>query len=189
MIINESNVPVHQSMFRSLLKTPHKRIDETLQIHKQQFSLDPSFYGKIATWSVYHENNIIRDVNEIFIAMLFASDFPEHREAAFVMLQSLPLYQVARVVRCYTGYNEFVRHSSLSKKPAPVNGNGVTVLPLLYGKKHPKAGEKIPRKTIKLKGKLPKFLKNEFYVDYFFVKHECLNKKMLRGLFVKAVKY
>lgn len=197
-VATEQGNSVHQEMFTSLLRTPHRQVDETLDLHVRQFDRDPNFYGHLATWAAHHGNNVVRDINEVFLAVLFASEYPEHREAAYVMLQSMPPYQVARVMRYVTGYDEVVRHVSTSKKSMPVNGKfGVTVSPLRYGKKHPEAGKAVPRKTVKLnkvraremvgKGLLPHGVR-EYHVDSFFVKHACLNKRTVKGMLRRAIR-
>lgn len=195
--MSEQRNAVHQEMFKSLLRTPHRFGDETLALHREQYKLDPNFYGKLAIWAVLHGNNVVRDVNEIFIAMLFASEYPEHREAAYVMLQSLPPYQVTRVVRYVTGYDEVIKHVSISKKEGPKPGFGVTVTPLTYGKRHPQAGKMVPRKVVKIGPKLSRELvakgaisptQKEYFVDSFFVKHECLGKRSVGGMLRKSIK-
>lgn len=194
---NEQQQSVHQEMFKTLLRTPHRNGDETLAMHREQFKVDPNFYGKLAVWAVHHGNNVVRDVNEIFIATLFASPYPEHREAAYVMLQSLPPYQVTRVVQYVTGYDEVVKHVSTSPKPAPQSGFGVTVSPLRYGKRHPSAGKPVPRKTVKIskalyadllgKGQI-KAGQKEYYVTSYFVKHTCLGQRTVRGALRRAIR-
>lgn len=194
--MSERQNAVHQEMFKSLLRTPHRFGDETLALHREQYKLDPNFYGKLAIWAVLHGNNVVRDVNEIFIAMLFASEYPEHREAAYVMMQSLPPYQVTRVVQYFTGYDEVIKYVSTSKKEAPKNGFGVTVAPLMYGKRHPQAGKPVPRKVVKIGPSLSKELvakgairpgQKEYFVDSLFVKHECLGKRNVRGMLRKSI--
>lgn len=188
----EDQVPVHQEMFRSLLQTPHQRVDESLCVHKTQFTRDPSFYGQLATWATHLHHNSVRDLDEVFISVLFDSPYPEHKEAAFVMLQSLPPHQVVRVVRNCTGYDEIVRHVSTSPKPRPTDGFGVTVLPAKYGKRHGHAGDVVPRKVVDLTDK-PKLLKrlrdkkkisasaNGFHIDTLLVKHAGLGHRTVRN--------
>lgn len=193
----EQREAVHQVMFQTLLRTPHRRqADEILHIHKEQFALDPNFYGKLAVWAVYLENNPVRDVNEIFIAMLFASEFPEHREAAYVMFQDLPPYQANRVRQYFTGHREVYSHVSISKNEMPVHGQfGVRVEPMVYRKGHPQAGKKIPRETVKLTDKIAKSLvkkgqiksgQKEYYVDKYVVHHAYLNKRSVNNNFIRS---
>lgn len=83
-------------MLNSLLTTPHRKLEQVAQLHKELLELDPIFYGHLAVW--YHANGEVRDHKEVFTGNLLASDLPEHRGAGYVLLQELPPYQVARVV-------------------------------------------------------------------------------------------
>lgn len=83
-------------MLNSLLTTPHRKLEKVAEVHKDMLELDPIFYGHLAVW--YHANGEVRDHQEVFVASLLASDLAIHREAGFVLLQSLPPYQVARVI-------------------------------------------------------------------------------------------
>ena len=135
--LEEQGLPVHEEMFRSLLQTPHRRVDETLALHLEQFERDPNFYGKLAVYAVVGENCAVRDVNEVFIAILLASSYAAHREAGYVMFQELPPYQAARVARYFTGYDEVVKHPSY-EGALPNNGQyGVSWEKARYSKNYP----------------------------------------------------
>lgn len=84
-------------IMNSLLTTPHRELAKVADVHKEMLELDPLFYGHLAVW--YHSNGDVRDHQEVFVANLLASDLPEFREAGFVLLQSLPPYQVDRAIR------------------------------------------------------------------------------------------
>lgn len=83
-------------MLNTLLTTPHRKLEETAELHKLLASLDPLFYGHLAVW--YQRNGDVRDHKEVFVGNLLTSHLPEHREAGFLLLQEFPPYQVARVV-------------------------------------------------------------------------------------------
>lgn len=195
---NELAGSVQQEMFKSLLHTPHRQIDETLYSHRAQFDRDPAFYGKMAIWAVQNGNNSVRDIDDIFIAVLFTSPFQEHRDAAYVLLQGLPPYQVTRVMQYVTGYDEIVKHVSISNKIVPESGqNGVIVQKAKYGKSHPNAGQEIPRKSYSIRPNLAKKLKakglitsgqKEYYVDTLLIKHACLNRRTVCGALRSAIK-
>lgn len=195
----ESDVSVQEEMFRTLLQTPHRRIDETLDVHRQQFERDPNFYGHLATYAVLGGGSTIRDLKDIMTAVLLASPYEEHRDAGYVMFQSLPPHQAQRVANYYTGYDETVSHRSFD--PAmPKNGEfGVTYTRARYGKGHVNAGQEIPRKTIKLhpRSKLYRQLlkakkipagTKEFHVDAYVVKHHCLGKRNFNGMLRHAAR-
>ena len=84
-------------MLNSLLTTPHRQLEKVAEIHRDMLELDPIFYGHLAVW--YLANGTVRDHKEVFIGSLLSSSFDGHREAGYVLLQSLPPYQVARVIK------------------------------------------------------------------------------------------
>jgi hypothetical protein len=83
-------------MLNSLLTTPHRRLEEVSELHRQMLARDPLFYGHLAVW--YAQHGDVRDHREVFTANLLASTVAGHRGAGYVLLQELPPYQVARVV-------------------------------------------------------------------------------------------
>lgn len=87
---------VRLEMLNSLLTTPHRRLAEVSELHRQMLERDPVFYGHLAVW--YAEHSDVRDHKEVFTGNLLASTVAGHRGAGFMLLQELPPYQVARVV-------------------------------------------------------------------------------------------
>jgi hypothetical protein len=83
-------------ILNSLLTTPHRELARVAELHKHMLERDPVFYGHLAVW--YFEHGDVRDHKEVFAGNLLASALPEHRGAGFVLLQTLPPYQVARVI-------------------------------------------------------------------------------------------
>lgn len=83
-------------ILNSLLTTPHRKLDEVSALHDVMLVQDPLFYGHLAVW--YQRNGAVRDHKEVFVGNLLTSPLPEHRDAGFVLLQTLPPYQVAHVV-------------------------------------------------------------------------------------------
>jgi len=91
---NENDIRV--TILDSLLTCPHRDVENLVDLHSRMSEMDPIFYAHLGVWS--QENTSIRDHKELFIARLFLSDFPEHREAAYVLMQDLPPYQIDNVV-------------------------------------------------------------------------------------------
>ena len=199
---SEQDASVHEEMFHSLLRTPHRRVDEIISLHKEQFERDPNFYGKLATYAVHQGNSVIRDVNEVCIAVLFASPYLEHREAAYVMLQSLPPYRVTRVMDYFTGFDEIKKHRSFD--PPITDGQfGVTSQKSRYSDNHPdinKRNKVIPNKKgiVRFldKNLRAKLLANghlrpsdkEYTVETLRVSHVGLGNRNVRGELRSAIK-
>src|SRR5258708_24836261 len=80
----------------SFLPTPHRKLEELAPLHTSALERDPLFYGHLASW--YFEKGEVRDHKTLFVAPLATSDYPEFREAAWVLLQKLAPYEVARVL-------------------------------------------------------------------------------------------
>lgn len=198
--VQEDAVSVQQELFRSLLQTPHRQVDATLFLHKDQMERDPEFYARLAVYAL-NGGNDIRDINEAFVANLFNSEFEEIREVGYVLLQSLPPYQVARISRQFTGWHEIVHHHS-TDNAMPTNGeNGVTYERAKYSNKHAdldKRGKEIPRteislgKTSKLRERLLKVGKinhntKQIYKETYSVRHQGLGNRRHKGMLKNAI--
>lgn len=83
-------------MLNSLLVTPHRKLEDVAALHNTLLEQDPLFYGHLAVWYLSH--GVVRDHKEVFVGSLLTSNWPLHREGGFELLQTLPPYQVARVV-------------------------------------------------------------------------------------------
>lgn len=83
-------------ILNSLLTTPHRKLEAVASLHTEMLRKDPIFYGHLAVW--YQQSGDVRDHKEVFVGNLLASDLPEHRGAGFVLLQTFPPYEVARIV-------------------------------------------------------------------------------------------
>lgn len=83
-------------ILNSLLRTPHRRLEDVAELHGMMVDMDAMFYGHLAIW--YFSKGDVRDHKEVFVGNLLTSDVPGHREAGFVLLQELPPYQVERTI-------------------------------------------------------------------------------------------
>lgn len=187
-ITSESALSVHEVMFRTLLQTPHRNTDETLSIHLEQFNRDPNFYGHLAVWAVLGGNNAVRDVNEVFTAVMFNSNFSEHREAAYVMLQEFPPYQVDRIAKIFTGWEDRFRFASYEKKDLPESGKfGVTVEKLKNTKTIDLSKVTKLKKNLVKKGLISKDT-NEFTSCDYLIKHSGLKHRHYKGELRRAIR-
>jgi hypothetical protein len=91
---NETDVRVQ--ILNSFLTTPHRKLEELAPLHTSALERDPLFYGHLAPW--YFEKGEVRDHKLLFVAHLATSDYEEFREAAWVLLQQLAPYEVARAL-------------------------------------------------------------------------------------------
>jgi len=94
--MNTAERDLRLEMLNSLLTTPHRKLEEVADIHNTIIDLDPIFYGHLAVW--YQQHGDVRDHKEVFAGNLLTSKLTEHRDAGFMMLQSFPPYEVARIV-------------------------------------------------------------------------------------------
>jgi len=94
--MNAAERDLRLELLNSLLTSPHRKLEEVAEIHRLAIELDPIFYGHLAVW--YQCHGEVRDHKEVFVAHLLTSNLTEHRDAGFVLLQTFPPYQVARIV-------------------------------------------------------------------------------------------
>ncbi|MBD0342326.1 MAG: hypothetical protein ICV61_16045, partial [Microcoleus sp. Co-bin12] len=94
--MNVAERDLRLEMLNSLLTTPHRQLEKVAEIHKLIIELDPIFYGHLAVW--YQRHGDVRDHKEVFAGNLLTSALTEHRDAAFMMLQEFPPYEVSRIV-------------------------------------------------------------------------------------------
>jgi hypothetical protein len=87
---------VRVEILNSFLTTPHRKLEELAPLHTSALERDPLFYGHLAPW--YFDKGEVRDHKLLFVSHLATSDYPEFREAAWVLLQQLAPYEVARVL-------------------------------------------------------------------------------------------
>jgi hypothetical protein len=91
-----SEMDVRVQVLNSILITPHGKLADLAPTHVSALERDPMFYGRLASW--YQNRGEVRDHKVLFIAHLLTSEFPEHREAGWVLLQELPPHMVASVL-------------------------------------------------------------------------------------------
>lgn len=91
---NEHDIRVQ--ILNSFLTTPHRKLDELAPLHADALARDPLFYGHLAPW--YFEKGEVRDHKTLFVAHLATCEYSEFREVAWVLLQGLAPYEVARVL-------------------------------------------------------------------------------------------
>jgi len=94
--MNTAERDLRLEMLNSLLTTPHRELNKVADLHKMMVELDPIFYGHLGVW--YQKEGDVRDHKEVFVGNLLTSQLTEHREAGFMLLQTFPPYQVARIV-------------------------------------------------------------------------------------------
>lgn len=92
---DEDEISVRSRVLDSLVRCPHRDMESILILHQDMMQADPEFYAHLAVWA--QKNTKVRDHKEAFIATLFSSDHTELREVAYVLMQGLPAYQVARI--------------------------------------------------------------------------------------------
>jgi len=93
--MSNTEIDVRLSILNSLLESTHRDVGKVIETHKTMIEQDPLFYGHLAVWAM--DNTDVRDHKEVFTACLLLSEYPEHREAGYVLLQDFAPYQVARI--------------------------------------------------------------------------------------------
>lgn len=86
-----------KELLRSLMRCPHRKLEDTIPIFSDSLNKDPLFAGKCCYALTLDEFNNIRDLEEAGISFLLTSQYPEHRDAGRVCFQSLEPYRAFRV--------------------------------------------------------------------------------------------
>jgi len=86
-----------KELLRSLMRCPHRKLEETIPVFSGALGRDPFFAGKCLYALTLRDYNQIRDLGEAAVAFLLTSPHPEHRDAGRVCLQELEPYRVYRV--------------------------------------------------------------------------------------------
>ena len=90
---------VRLDILRSILRSPHGKVEDLADLHKSAQELDPLFYAHFAVW--YQQKGEVRDHKNLFIARLLTSPEPitEFRPVGRALFMALPVREAARVVR------------------------------------------------------------------------------------------
>lgn len=94
--MEQTESDVRLSILNSFLTTPHRKLAELAPLHTDALARDPLFYAHLAPW--YFARGEVRDHKVLFVAHLATSEYPEFRGAAWMLLQGLAPYEVARVL-------------------------------------------------------------------------------------------
>jgi hypothetical protein len=100
---------VKKALLSSLMKCPHKKLDETIPVFAEAMHDDPLFTGKACYALTLNEFNQIRDLEEAGISFLLTSKYPDHREAGRILFQKLEPFRAFRV-------SAFIRKSLKSNR-------------------------------------------------------------------------
>ena len=77
-------------IFNSFMSCPHRDTDKISEIHRAIREKDPLFYSHLACW--YREQNqVIRDHNELFTALLCTDPYTENRDVGLLCSGSMLL--------------------------------------------------------------------------------------------------
>ena len=114
---NNTEQDIRVTMLDTFMACPHRQVGDLIPIHRQLAEMDPLFYAKLGVWA--QGNTDVRDHKELFIAMMltFSPEFPEVREAGYVLLQSMPPFQVRNILDHVRGRASKTRQSGLVFEP------------------------------------------------------------------------
>lgn len=87
---------VYTNMLGAIQRTPHRDTDQHFRDHVGFMNQAPLFYAKLAVW--YMRNGDIRDMKDVFAAVLCSSDESWLRGVGLWLLRQLPPHQVERSV-------------------------------------------------------------------------------------------
>ncbi len=90
---------IRLNILRSILRSPHGKVEDLAELHKLAQELDPLFYAHFAVW--YQRKGEVRDHKHLFIARLLTSPEPmiEFRPVGRALFMNLSVREAARVVK------------------------------------------------------------------------------------------
>ncbi|MBT9581754.1 hypothetical protein IV102_00300 [bacterium] len=86
-----------QNLIQSFLEASHGNLAGLRDKHAKALEQDPGLYGPLSRW--YQQHGTLRDHHELFAAHLLTSVDEEFRQHAYVLVQTMRPYQLARVIR------------------------------------------------------------------------------------------
>ena len=95
--MEKKELSAKKELLKTLMKCPHRKLEETIPVFREALKNDPLFAGKCFYAMTLPEFNQIRDIEESSIAFLLTSPHPEHREAGRVLFQKLEPFRAFRV--------------------------------------------------------------------------------------------
>lgn len=102
---------IHENIINTLLECPHKDVKNIINMHNDICKKDPIFYYQL--WNFIQENTLSDNHQEVFIAKMFLSKFPEHRKKASELLQSLSPYQINNIIDHIKGKSKILRDNKI----------------------------------------------------------------------------
>ncbi len=90
---------IRLDILRSILRSPHGKVEDLADLHKHAQELDPLFYAHFAVW--YQCKGEVRDHKHLFIARLLTSPEPivEFRSVGRALFLNLSVREAARVIK------------------------------------------------------------------------------------------
>jgi Mg-chelatase subunit ChlD len=95
--MDKQELSAKKEILKTLMKCPHRKLEETKNVFETALKNDPLFAGKCFYALTLDEFNQIRDLEESGISFLLTSPHWEHREAGRVLFQKLEPYRAFRV--------------------------------------------------------------------------------------------
>ncbi|MFW5793979.1 MAG: hypothetical protein ACOCV1_00620 [Bacillota bacterium] len=109
-----SEQDIRAEILDDLITCPHREVESLINSHIEMREKDSDFYTHLAIWA--QDNTSIRDHKDLFIANLFLSNDPKHREAGFVLLQDLPPYRINHIIDNIKGKTVFSKNGKRYEK-------------------------------------------------------------------------
>jgi hypothetical protein len=86
-----------QTLIQSFLEASHGNLAGLRDKHARALDQDPGLYAPLSRW--YQQHGTLRDHHELFAAHLLTAKDQEFRHHAYVLIQPMRPYQLARVIR------------------------------------------------------------------------------------------
>jgi hypothetical protein len=141
-------------ILNTFMTCDHRNTETSMKVHQEVQSKDPLFYAHLACW--YRKNGELRDVNEVFSALLATDSYLPNREVGLALFREQAPFMKKRILGFIKGKTVKVREKTGKKIEVEVSGSKGK------GKKKKMIDEvKITEKKVGLNKTLPTAFKTE----------------------------
>lgn len=141
-------------ILNTFMTCDHRNTEMSMKVHQEVQAKDPLFYAHLACW--YRKNGELRDVNEVFTALLSVDSYLPNREVGLALFREQAPFMKKRILGFIKGKTVKVREKTGKKISVEVSGSKGK------GKKKKMIDEvKITEKKVGLNKTLPTAFKTE----------------------------
>lgn len=106
--MTNQEVDIRQEILSSFMSCPHRDTDKLKEVHETIRERDPLFYAHLAAW-YFNGGGDIRDINEVFDAMLLTDPYLPNRETGLALWQKHAAFMKSKILGFVKGKKVKIR--------------------------------------------------------------------------------